>query len=189
MSRSVAVAAMSTAALAAALLLPGVPAAAVHQVPAAAPAAVRTLPVGPGPQRHYTIQRQPAPGTCHYRHTDQGQPLPDTRCTPGATSPAVTQANLARTICHPGYTRTIRPPQSVTGPEKTANIRSYHYTGPRGDAEYDHLVSLELGGDPNDPRNGSSPPPPATPPAAASTTPKTTSKAASTTPCAPARSP
>ncbi|MEU6114559.1 hypothetical protein ABZ840_08515 [Streptomyces sp. NPDC047117] len=60
-----------------------------------------------------------------------------------------------------------------------ANIRSYHYTGLRGGAEYDHLVSLELGGDPNDPRNVWVEPPP---PAAASTTPKTTSKAAFTKP-------
>lgn len=30
---------------------------------------------------------------------------------------------------------------------------AYGYTGPLHDAEYDHLISLQLGGDPNDPRN------------------------------------
>jgi len=110
------------------------------------------LPVGPGPQAHYTVQGQASPGSCHYRH-EGGQPLPDVKCTPGAISPAVTQSNLASTICKTGYTATIRPSSYVTGREKLANAASYGYTGPMGDAEYDHQVSLELGGDPNDPRN------------------------------------
>ncbi|GAA1500877.1 hypothetical protein GCM10009760_63120 [Kitasatospora kazusensis] len=42
---------------------------------------------------------------------------------------------------------------NITGKEKAANAASYGYTGPMGDAEYDHLISLQLGGDPNDPRN------------------------------------
>ncbi|WP_308428874.1 hypothetical protein [Streptomyces xanthochromogenes] len=60
---------------------------------------------------------------------------------------------MKTTICASGYTSTIRPPESVTGVEKTANAKSYAYTGALHDAEYDHLVSLELGGDPNDSRN------------------------------------
>ncbi|WP_438827975.1 hypothetical protein [Streptomyces tropicalis] len=80
--------------------------------------------------------------------------MPDGRCTPGALNPKVTARTLASTICNPhGYTSRIRPPVSVTGKEKTANARSYGFTGSLHDAEYDHLVSLELGGDPNDPRN------------------------------------
>lgn len=110
------------------------------------------IPVGAGPQKHYTVQAQPAPGSCHYRY-EKGEPLPDLRCTPGAVSPAVTQADLASTICKSGYTATIRPSSYVTGKEKKANAASYSYTGRMGDAEYDHQVSLELGGDPNDPRN------------------------------------
>ncbi len=39
------------------------------------------------------------------------------------------------------------------GKEKTANAKSYGYTGSMRDAEYDHLISLQLGGDPNDPGN------------------------------------
>ncbi|WP_434096382.1 hypothetical protein [Streptomyces mobaraensis] len=100
------------------------------------------------------MQKQPAPGSCHYRYTSAKEPLPDPACTPGAVSPAVTPATLAQTICRAsGYTKGIRPPVSVTGPEKRANAASYGYTGDLHDAEYDHLVSLELGGDPNDPRN------------------------------------
>lgn len=125
---------------------------------AAAPKAASTapsagsLPVGHGPQVHYTVQAQPAQGSCHYRY-ENGQPLPDMACTPGAVSPAVSQANLASTVCKSGYTATIRPSSYVTGKEKKANALSYAYNGAMGDAEYDHQISLELGGDPNDPRN------------------------------------
>ena len=48
--------------------------------------------------------------------------LPDPRCTPGEVSPAVTQANIESTICRAGYTETVRPPESVTEPEKLASL-------------------------------------------------------------------
>ena len=111
------------------------------------------LPYGPGPKVHYTVQQQPPPGRCHYRVTASHQPLPDRACTPGALNPRVTQGTLATTICRSGYTASIRPPESITGPEKIANAKSYSYNGSFSVAEYDHLVSLELGGDPNDRRN------------------------------------
>jgi hypothetical protein len=41
----------------------------------------------------------------------------------------------------------------VTGPEKVGSAAAYGYTGPFTTGEYDHLVPLELGGDPNDPAN------------------------------------
>jgi hypothetical protein len=114
---------------------------------------VGPLAEGPGPQSHYTVADQPAVGSCHYG-SDNGQPLPDPKCTPGALSPAVTQADIASTICRKGgYTGGIRPPASVTDAEKRKNAASYGYTGQLHDSEYDHLISLELGGDPNDPRN------------------------------------
>jgi hypothetical protein len=120
----------------------------------AAPASSgRAIAVGAGPQKHYTVQQQPAAGSCHYRY-EHGEPLEDPTCTPGAISPAVTQANLASTICRKGgYTSGIRPSAYVTGKEKRLNAASYGYTGRMGDAEYDHLISLQLGGDPNDYRN------------------------------------
>ena len=113
------------------------------------------LNIGPGPKDHYTVQKQPAAGTCHYVWLDKaaGKMLPDPDCTPGAISPAVTQANLASTICKAGYTGIVRPPVSVTNAEKQANAKSYSYTGNWAVAEYDHFVPLEVGGDPNDARN------------------------------------
>ncbi|WP_233273708.1 hypothetical protein [Streptomyces broussonetiae] len=97
-----------------------------------------------GPQRKYTAQQQPPAGSCHYRY-EKGEPLPDLKCTPGATSPAVTQANLAQTICRKGgYTKGIRPPVAVTGKEKKLNAASYGYTGSLGDTEYDHDIGLQL---------------------------------------------
>lgn len=113
------------------------------------------LPIGPGPQPSYRVQAQPAADSCHYRYLDRasGKVLPDQTCTPGAINPKVTQANLASTICRSGYTSSIRPPASITAREKAANAKSYGYTGNLHTAEYDHLIALELGGDPDDARN------------------------------------
>jgi hypothetical protein len=120
----------------------------------AAPAGgTSAIAVGAGPQKHYSVQQQPAAGSCHYRY-ERGEPIEDPQCTPGAISPAVTQANLQSTICRKGgYTSGIRPSAYVTGKEKRLNAASYGYTERMGDAEYDHLISLQLGGDPNDYRN------------------------------------
>ena len=71
---------------------------------------------------------------------------PDVRCTPGLRNPSVTQATIRRTICVSGWTATVRPPESVTGPEKAASMRSYGLTGARSGYEYDHFIPLELGG-------------------------------------------
>ncbi|MEV5880518.1 hypothetical protein AB0L75_41350 [Streptomyces sp. NPDC052101] len=117
------------------------------------PAGTAKIPVGAGPQTTYTVQQQPPAGSCRYRY-EKGEPLPDPKCTPGAISPAVTQANLATTICRKGgYTKNIRPPEAITSKEKQANAASYGYKGSFKDAEYDHLLSLTDGGDPNDARN------------------------------------
>jgi hypothetical protein len=112
----------------------------------------------------YRVQPQPAVGTCHA--AGHGLYLsPDPHCTPGALNPAVTQATIAHTICVSGYTKTIRPSESVTEREKLASMAAYGDGGRSPhDFEYDHLVSLELGGAVNDARNlwpepGSSPNP------------------------------
>ena len=98
------------------------------------------------------IQPQGEPGSCSARGSGRFA-LPDAHCTPGAIDPAVTQANLSSTICRSGYTRTVRPPRSVTAVEKRASVRAYSDSGPTSAYEYDHLVPLELGGARNDPRN------------------------------------
>jgi hypothetical protein len=130
----------------------GRPGAGIANSSRAAAVGAAALPVGPGPT-NYTEQPQPAPGSCTYRYASNGEPLPDPTCTPGAVNPRVSQDNLDSTICRPGYSKSIRPPEHITGAEKRANAASYGYTEGMGTAEYDHLVSLELGGDPNDPRN------------------------------------
>ncbi len=107
---------------------------------------------GPGAGDALTVQPQPAPGSCHYTYV-ASFPLPDPSCTPGAIDPRVTQANIDSTICRAGWTEAVRPPESVTAPEKEASALAYGYTGSFATAEYDHLVPLELGGDPNDPAN------------------------------------
>lgn len=123
--------------------------------PAAAAAGASGPVVGPGPQSTYHVQAQSASGTCHYvvLNAAAGQYLPDPHCTPGATNPRVTQANLASTVCKSGYTAAIRPPASITGSEKRASEAAYGFTGKGSTTEYDHLISLELGGDPNSPLN------------------------------------
>jgi hypothetical protein len=73
--------------------------------------------------------------------------------TPGVLNPAVAQANIASTICRHGWTRTIRPPVSYTNALKAKGLRQYRLRGPPSAFQEDHLISLELGGDPVDPRN------------------------------------
>jgi hypothetical protein len=73
--------------------------------------------------------------------------------TPGALNAAVTQANIRDTICVHGWTGTIRPATSYTNELKRAGMQAYGLTGSPGDYQEDHLISLELGGDPIDPRN------------------------------------
>jgi hypothetical protein len=99
-----------------------------------------------------TVQPQPRPGSCHARGVGEFS-MPDPHCTPGAIDPAVTQRNLSATICHAGYSESVRPPESITEPEKRASLLAYGDRQPLHDYEYDHLVSLELGGARNDPRN------------------------------------
>jgi hypothetical protein len=79
---------------------------------------------------------------------------PDPKLTPGALNPAVTQATIHSTICVSGWTATIRPPVSFTNSLKAKQIGQYGYADKKSASyEEDHLISLELGGAPADPRN------------------------------------
>jgi hypothetical protein len=79
--------------------------------------------------------------------------LADPLRTPGVVNAAVTQADIRTTICAHGWTRTIRPPVSYTNALKLRQMRRYGERGPASAYQEDHLISLELGGDPTDPRN------------------------------------
>jgi hypothetical protein len=73
--------------------------------------------------------------------------------TPGVLNPDVTQANIASTICTHGWTKTIRPSTDYTNELKVKQMRDYGVGGSTSRYQEDHLISLELGGHPTDPRN------------------------------------
>ncbi len=86
---------------------------------------------------------------CHVASSN----LPDPNCTPGEADPNVTQANINQTICVRGYTKTVRPPTNITSTLKKVSMQQYGFIDSSSNYEYDHLISLELGGSPQDTRN------------------------------------
>jgi hypothetical protein len=90
-----------------------------------------------------------APG----HHRNANAILADPARTPGVLNLNVTQANIRSTICRHGWTATIRPPVSYTNALKLKQMRQYGETGSMSDYQEDHLISLEMGGNPTDPRN------------------------------------
>ncbi len=135
----------------------------VTSAPAAPPSTAPPISSTAAPPTAAQPSAPPAAGTCLARGSGL-YVLPDPACTPGATNPAVTQADIGRTICVSGWTATVRPPESYTEPLKYQQMAAYGETGSAGNYEEDHLVSLELGGSPTSPQNlwpepGSSPNP------------------------------
>src|ERR1035441_9151866 len=104
---------------------------------------------------------------------------PDPVMTPGAANPDITQHNIQDNICSRRWsTKQIRPPSAYTSKLKRKQLRQYGDTVHQTRAELinpstgkvdstrcvmhsdnmacyeeDHLISLENGGDPTDPRN------------------------------------
>jgi hypothetical protein len=79
---------------------------------------------------------------------------PDPSRTPGFTNSDITQANIDQTICNSEWsTKSIRPPSSYTTRLKREQMEEWGLPGTTADYEEDHFISLELGGNPNDPRN------------------------------------
>ena len=82
--------------------------------------------------------------------------LPIHSVTPGGVNPTVTQSNIHSTICVSGYTKTIRPPASYTTKLKKQQLAStYSRYGSTDTSQFeeDHLIPLEVGGNPTDPKN------------------------------------
>lgn len=77
----------------------------------------------------------------------------DIHCTPGVRNPQVTQLNIGSTICRKGWTATVRPPTSYTGPLKLKQMARYGEPAPASLYELDHIIPLEVGGSPTDPAN------------------------------------
>ena len=92
---------------------------------------------------------QVAGGACHSING-----LPDPICTPGVADPRVAQDNIQTTICVTGYTTKVRPSTAYTDALKAQQIKAYGYNDTTlADYEEDHLIPLELGGHPTDPKN------------------------------------
>jgi hypothetical protein len=83
--------------------------------------------------------------------------VPDLAFTPGTAAPDVTPDNIDQTICVPGFTKPPRrPPAGYTNRLKAEALSdpSRDYSdNEMSDYEEDHLIPLELGGDPKDSRN------------------------------------
>lgn len=96
---------------------------------------------------HVTDDVQLSPGQCHIKAVDaaSGKVLPDPTCTPGAVDPGVTQSNLPQTICRNGYSSSVRAPATETDKAKKVSLTQYGEQSTKT-TEYDHLISLELGG-------------------------------------------
>ena len=82
--------------------------------------------------------------------------LPNIKLTPGAINTAVTQSTIRSTICVSGWTATVRPPVTYTNQLKYNQLHSgYNLNGDMNmkDYEEDHIVPLEVGGNPSSPLN------------------------------------
>jgi hypothetical protein len=89
------------------------------------------------------VPQSPAP------HCTSRNGLPDPICTPGKAWTAD-----RNTICHGGSTSLIRPPVEYTDKLKLAQIAEYGDGDVNvKDYEEDHLISLEIGGHPDEPGN------------------------------------
>lgn len=94
---------------------------------------------------------------------------PNPILTPGVINPNVTQNNIQSTICKAGWTATIRPSSAYTTHLKKIQLGMADiYPSYMGSTTYggyhnsdfdlshyeeDHVISLELGGHPTDPKN------------------------------------
>jgi hypothetical protein len=85
----------------------------------------------------------------------EAQLLPDVVRTPGFTNSDVTPETAAQTICNPDWkTSSIRPSTSFTNKLKREQIDEYSYDDKNmADYEEDHLIPLEVGGDPREHMN------------------------------------
>jgi hypothetical protein len=85
--------------------------------------------------------------------------LPTKKITPGVINKDVTQENIKDNICKAGWTATIRPTVTYTNKLKATQLAGDYkkYATVFGEDsslyEEDHLISLQLGGSPTDPKN------------------------------------
>lgn len=128
--------------------------------PVAAPTATQTTTpavVTPAPTAHTATPQAtvaPRPTTA----PTVAAPAPSASATialpegPGALNPAATQQTIHSTICVPGWTDTVRPPESYTYEIKREQLAARGIYSVRG-YQLDHIIALELGGAPWNPAN------------------------------------
>jgi len=84
---------------------------------------------------------------------------PNSAVTPGALNPSVTQANIKDNVCKANWTTTVRPTVTYTNKLKATQLATTYksfvaiYGAEAKNYEEDHLISLQLGGSPTDPKN------------------------------------
>jgi len=147
----------------------GIAAAAASPVPETPAVASSFAPTGAQTQGAIASSPTSSPTWASFIPAPTGQPFvpsatgsssdrlpgePDASLTPGALNPDVTQANIGSTICVSGWTATVRPSSDYTSALKIQQMTEYGYSDTSTSSyEEDHLISLELGGAPTDPRN------------------------------------
>ena len=104
---------------------------------------------GPGGLAVYVPPPQSATSGCRLQGAD-----PARACTPGAVNPVATQRNIDATVCKPGWSRQQRERYlPLDGPRGSRALKAkvaayYDPPGVPATSEGDHLISIELGGDP-----------------------------------------
>jgi hypothetical protein len=82
-----------------------------------------------------------------------GPAFPKSALHPGALDTRVTQANVRSTICRAGWVDKVRPSAGFLAGLERTQLADEAKPGTGADYDEDHLVPLELGGDPKDPKN------------------------------------
>ena len=84
---------------------------------------------------------------------------PNAVVTPGSLNPDVKQSNINQNICKANWTATVRPTVTYTNKLKATQLATTYksfvaiYGAAAANYEEDHLISLQLGGSPTDPKN------------------------------------
>lgn len=95
-----------------------------------------------------------APSGLHAPAARTPSSLPDPSVTPGAFDPRVTQENIHETVCVPGWSAKVRPPESITELRKKKALRESGFADQKlADYEWDHDTPIEVGGEPGDPND------------------------------------
>jgi len=97
--------------------------------------------------------------TAAYAAVPTASVKPNALVTPGVINPNVTQANIKSNVCKANWTATVRPTVTYTNKLKATQLATTYksfvaiYGASPSGYEEDHLISLQLGGSPTDPKN------------------------------------